>query len=232
MADLTKKHDLVTFLETEQNAARLMESKMIRYIHKQCTASGWLSSSDCHDPSKVGVIMKLEDDQCKVFPEELDPMMMEIICCLDARVALTMASNTTATLFRQISPYQTEIVVQPHGIKIPIVESLDEVLYLASAKKLKGYSCLVRREGIFLVWSNSIENILPHGAESEKLLMETVHFPSFALKKSRLIAPVVGRRLTSASSYDTTVHDSRCFSPISHTSIRNESTARRHNLQR
>jgi hypothetical protein len=221
-----------------------MEVKMIRYIHKQCNVSGWLSSSECQDPSKVGVMMKVAEDEFKIFPEEiqLDPTMIKLISCLNAKVAFTMVSKTTATVFRQISPYQKEIVIQPHGIRIAVVESLDDVIYLASAKKLSGFSCLVRREEVFLVWSNAIENILPHGAESEKLLVETVDFPSFCIENSRLIVLVVwrGRKYTSlhdttsrdticndticndTTCHDTAHNDSRTFLPGSHISTPNE----------
>jgi hypothetical protein len=61
---------------------------------------------------------------------------------------------------------------------VPIVETLEDVIYLATTKKLKGSACVVRREKIILVWSESVENFLPHGAELERVLLETVSFTS------------------------------------------------------
>jgi len=101
-------------------------------------------------------------------------MTIEAINSIDAAIAFTMASEITATLFRQMSPYQSEILVQPQGIRIPIVESFEDVIHLGSNNQIRGYSCIVRREKAILVWSSSVENILPHGAELEKLLLETV----------------------------------------------------------
>jgi hypothetical protein len=122
----------------------------------------------------VGVMIKLAHHQQSIHPPELHPMIIAAVNSIDAAIAFTMASEITGTLFRQMSPYQSEILVQPQGIRIPIVESLDEVIHLASTDQIRGASCIVRSERVILVWSNSVENILPHGAELEKLLMETV----------------------------------------------------------
>jgi len=147
---------------------------MVRYIHKQCESSGWLNRHECPDPSIIGVIIKLAHDQRSIYPPTLHPMTIEAINSIDAAIAFTMASEITATLFRQMSPYQSEILVQPQGIRIPIVESFEDVIHLGSNNQIRGYSCIVRREKVILVWSSSVENILPHGAELEKLLLETV----------------------------------------------------------
>jgi len=124
----------------------------------------------------LGVMIKLVDDQHSIHPPTLHPTVLEAMSLLDIAIAFTMSSEITSTLFRHMSPYQTEILVQPQGIKIPIVESMEDVIYLASTKKMRGASCIVRKERLVLVWSNSVENILPHGAELEKLLLETVSF--------------------------------------------------------
>ena len=147
---------------------------MVRYMYKQCESSGWLNRHDCSDPSTVGVMIKLPHDQHSIHPPTLHSMIIEAVNSVDAAIAFTMASEITATLFRQMSPYQTEILVEPQGIRIPIVESLDNIIQLANTNQIRGSACIVRSERVILVWSNSIENILPHGAELEKLLLETV----------------------------------------------------------
>jgi hypothetical protein len=122
----------------------------------------------------LGVMIKLMDDQHSIHPPALHSMAAEAMNSMDGGVAFTMASDITATLFRQMSPYQSEILVQPQGIRIPIVDSLEDVIYLGTTKKMRGSSCIVRKDKVIVVWSNSVENILPHGAELEKLLLETV----------------------------------------------------------
>lgn len=147
---------------------------MVRYMHKQCEASGWLNLHDCPDPSTIGVVMKLPHNQRSIHPPALHQMTIEAVDSVDAAIAFTMASEITATLFRQMSPYQTEILVEPQGVKIPVVDSMENFIHLANTDQLTGSACIVRSERVILVWSNSVENILPHGAELEKLLTETI----------------------------------------------------------
>lgn len=88
-----------------------------------------------------------------------------------------MSSEITSALIDQISPFQTEIQVQPRGIKINIVRSL---AHLASGKTQvtkKAYMCILREERVVLVWNDSVEGILTHGADVEGLLVGIVNTP-------------------------------------------------------
>lgn len=147
---------------------------MVRYMQKQCENSGWQNRQECPDPSMLGVMIKLLNDQHSVHPPTLNSRAAEAMKSTDGAVMFTMSSDITSTLFRQMSPYQTEILVQPQGIKIPVLDSFEDVIYLGTTNKLKGSSCIVRKDRVILVWSDAVENILPHGAELEKLLLETV----------------------------------------------------------
>jgi hypothetical protein len=115
-------------------------------------------------------------------------MVIETINSIECGIALTLISEITATFFRQMSPFQAEISVQRQNIRIPIVESLEDVIYLATTKRLSGSVCIVRKEKIVLVWTESVESILPHAAEVERLLLETVSFaiqyPDFSFNSS------------------------------------------------
>lgn len=150
--------------------------QMVKYMHRQCESSGWLNSQQCPDPSAVGVMIRRALDQHSIHPPTLNQMMIETIQSIDCGIAFTLTSEITATFFRQMSPFQTEISVQPQNIKIPIVETLEDLIYLATTKRLAGTVCVVRKERIILVWSESVESISPHGAEVERLILETVSF--------------------------------------------------------
>jgi hypothetical protein len=149
---------------------------MVQYMHKQCESAGWLDRHDSPDPSAIGVMMKVGNEELARQPPTLNSMVIAAFESIDASIAFTMSSNITASLFRQMSPYQTEIVLRPQGVKIPIVESLEQAVTLATANKIKGNACIIRNEKIVLVWTNSVDNLLPHGAEIEKLLVETVSY--------------------------------------------------------
>lgn len=144
-------------------------------MHKQCESSGWLNQHECPDPSTLGVMIKLRHNQHSIYPSTLHPMFILAINSIDAAVAFTMVSEVILTLFRQMSPYQSEIPVQQQGIRIPIIESLEEFINLDNCSLMGDYSCVIRRERVVLVWSNAVDNILPHGSEVEKLLSETVN---------------------------------------------------------
>jgi hypothetical protein len=148
---------------------------MVQYMHKQCENSGWLNLHNSPDPSAIGVMIKLGKDELARHPPTLNPTVIAAFEGIDASIAFTMSSDITASLFRQMSPYQTEIVIQPHGILIPVVQSMQQVADLVNANQMRGNACIVRNERIVLVWTDSVENLLPHGAELEKLLIETVY---------------------------------------------------------
>lgn len=147
---------------------------MVQYMHKQCERSGWLSNHDSPEPSSIGVMLKLGSDALVRHPPTLNSTVIAAFESIDASIAFTMSSVITASLFRQLSPYQTDIVIQPQGIIIPVVESLQQVVDSADTSHMRGNACIVKNEKIILVWTDSVENLLPHGAELEKMLMETV----------------------------------------------------------
>lgn len=85
-----------------------------------------------------------------------------------------MSSEITSALLDQIGPFQTELNVAPRGVKINIVQSLR---HLASGKSVvtkKSYVCVLREERMVLVWNDSVEGILIHGADIEGILVGIV----------------------------------------------------------
>ena len=106
----------------------------------------------------------------------MNEQMIIAIRSIGLPVAFTMSSDITSTVFAQISPYQTEIVIQPRGNRIPIVNSLQDVPARCFEIK-QNHACLVREENIVLLWANTVEDTSPHGSDVEQMLMETVrHF--------------------------------------------------------
>lgn len=99
--------------------------------------------------------------------------MMTAISGIGLPVAFTMSSDITSAVFAQVSQYQTEIVIQPRGTRIPVVSSLQEIPQRISEIK-QVYACLVREERIVLLWSNTLEGASPLGSDVEQMLMETV----------------------------------------------------------
>jgi hypothetical protein len=88
-------------------------------------------------------------------------------------VAFTMSSDITSTVFAQISPHQKEIVIQPRGVRIPVINSLKAIPSRAFEIK-QSLVCLVREERIILLCANAMESASSHGSDVEQMLMETV----------------------------------------------------------
>ena len=91
-------------------------------------------------------------------------------------VAFTVASDITSAAFALVSQYQSEIVIQPRGTRIPVVNSLMEVPGRISEIK-QVYACLVKEERIILVFANTIDAANAQGSDTEQMLMETVKHP-------------------------------------------------------
>jgi hypothetical protein len=132
-------------------------------------------------------VIKGSGDQFSSHPPTINPLVIEAVGSLDCEIAFTLSSEITATLFRQMSPLQSEILVEPQNIRIPIVESFEDVIYLATTKRLTASACAIRKERVVFVWSESVENILPHGAEVDRLLLETVIYPLVIPQNSKVL---------------------------------------------
>lgn len=121
----------------------------------------------------LGVAVQRPDDEYTFEPASLENLMMNTIRSVGLPVAFSMSSDITSTVFAQISPYQTELVIQPRGTRIPIVGSLQDIAE-RSFEIRQSMTCLVKEENLVLLWSHTAENAFPHGRDVEQMLMETV----------------------------------------------------------
>lgn len=121
----------------------------------------------------LGVAIQRSDRDYVFEPASMDAHVVAAIRSVGLPVAFSMASSITSSLFSQISPYQTEIIVQPRGTRIPVIASLQDIPTRSFEIK-QAMVCLVLKENIALVWSTNLEGAEPHGADVEHMLMETV----------------------------------------------------------
>lgn len=122
--------------------------------------------------------------------------MMAAMRSIGLPVVFTMSSDITATVFAQISPHQNEIIIQPRGVRFPVVSSL-KVLPSRSFEIKSSLACLLREEKIVLLCANTMEAAVSHGSDVEQMLMETVrltriYFWENMLTLNRSGAPVLG----------------------------------------
>jgi len=118
--------------------------------------------------------VRLPDGNYTTEPQNVDHDFSKALQVLGCKVAFTMSSDITAALFDQITPFQTEVQVQPRGLKLPIINSITELAYGSPAVTKKSYICILRAERCVLVWNDSVEGILVHGTDVEAILVGLV----------------------------------------------------------
>lgn len=128
------------------------------------------------ESSWVGVAVRLSDGSYTTEPPNEDHDLHRVLQLLNCKVAFTMSSDITASLMDQISPFQAELYINPSIIKIEIVGSLAELATGLTNVSRKSYVCIMRQERLALVWNDSVEGILSHGNEVERLLIGIVSY--------------------------------------------------------
>jgi hypothetical protein len=124
----------------------------------------------------LGVAIQRPNNEFNFEPASMDEKIKTAVRIIGLPVAFSMASGITSSLFSQISPYQTEIIIQPRGTRIPVIASLDN-LPARSFEIRQALVCLVMKEKIAVVWANNLESAFPRGSDVEHMLMETVWLP-------------------------------------------------------
>jgi hypothetical protein len=61
-------------------------------------------------------------------------------------------------------------------LQILIVQSLEAITTKTVELDTKAYACLLREERIVMLWSETVEGIIVHGADVEDKLMGNVRF--------------------------------------------------------
>lgn len=100
---------------------------------------------------------------------------------LNAAVAFTMSSEITHALLQQVTPFQTELSLDPRGFVLPIVNSVKDIATGKSPIGHDAYLCLCKQERVVLVWGDTVPGILAHGTDVETRLLGLVwgsHIPS------------------------------------------------------
>jgi hypothetical protein len=123
--------------------------------------------------------MKLPDGSYCTEPPNADNHFYRAMQQLNSKVAFTMSSDITAALMDQITPFQTELQVHPRGIRLQIVQNLAELADGTTGVSKKSYMCILREERLVLIWNDSVEGILTHGADVEGILVGLVSVYSY-----------------------------------------------------
>jgi hypothetical protein len=152
---------------------------MVRHLHRRSLHAKWLEPGEGDDSiftggASLGVALKRPNGTFVTEPADLDPDMIHVMQRIGCKVAFTMSSEITAALFQTITPLQSEVIIQPRNIKVPIVESLATIANGEETVSKDSYLCFLRHERTVLVWNDSVESILAHGTDVESKLLALV----------------------------------------------------------
>jgi hypothetical protein len=138
----------------------------------------WLEESQCQTAKVLGVAVRSSAQEYAFKPVDLEDMAKDAIKSIGFEVAFTMVSDITSTICHQLSPQQSEIVIEQRGVRIPVVESLD-MIPSRSFEFKQSLACIIKNENMVLIYANALESAILCGSEVEKMLMEMVRFPLF-----------------------------------------------------
>ncbi|KUJ09080.1 uncharacterized protein LY89DRAFT_598683 [Mollisia scopiformis] len=163
-------------VSTGSTGSRDRHLLVAKYLYRRCASAKWLQPPEDEDglvdeSSWIGVAVRNPDGNYSTEPPTADHDIYNVLQTLNCKCVFTMSSEITSALLDQVGPFQTELSVAPRGLKINIVQS---IRHLASGKSVvtrKSYVCILREERMVLVWNDSVEGILTHGADIEGILV-------------------------------------------------------------
>jgi len=166
----------------------LTYSQMVKYLHKRCIQHKWLESpseelnvdslSGGPGTPRLGVMLRRSPGSYASEPLNISSELLGAVQRLGAPVAFTMSSEITEILFQQITPLQTEVLLDPLGTVLPVVNSINDIWTGKSSVSQDAFMCACRQERLVLVWSDSAQGLVAHGGDVETKLVGLVRTPS------------------------------------------------------
>jgi hypothetical protein len=153
---------------------------MVKFLFRRCLQSNWLEPAEEDigvvdaGPPNLGVMLRRPDGIYTAEPMFINQDVVKAVERLGVAVAFTMSSEITHALLQQITPFQTELTLDPRGFTLPIVNSAKDLTSRTSPITKDAYICLCRSEKLVLVWGDSVKGILAHGTDIETRLLGLV----------------------------------------------------------
>lgn len=135
---------------------------MVRFLHNRCMEKKWLEefgddNGILPEESALGVAIQSPDgSHYAMEPATVDGDFITALGMLDAKVGLTMSSEVTENLFAQVTPFQIDLQLGPRH-RIPVVNSLEQILSGTVEIEHSAYGCLLREERIVMLWNDTVE---------------------------------------------------------------------------
>lgn len=160
---------------------------MVKFLYRRCSQAKWLEPPEDEygvvdgGAANLGVLLRRPDGVYTAEPLFLNPDLVGAVEKLNVTVAFTMSSEITHALLQQITPFQTELSLDPRGFVLPIASSIKDIISGRLSVPRDAYVCLCKEERMVLVWGDTVPGILAHGTDVETRLLGLVwgsHIPS------------------------------------------------------
>lgn len=160
---------------------------MVKFLYRRCSQAKWLEPPEDEygiiygGVANLGVLLRRTDGIYTAEPLFLNQDLVNAVEKLGVAVAFTMSSEITHALLQQITPFQTELSLDPRGFTLPIVNSVKDIATDKATISRNSYVCLCRQERMVLIWGDTVPGILAHGTDVETKLLGLVwgsHIPS------------------------------------------------------
>ncbi|KAH7031442.1 glycosyl transferase family group 2-domain-containing protein [Microdochium trichocladiopsis] len=106
-----------------------------------------------------------------VWPANTYPELAGACEKLKLTAAFTMRCEVAQHVLEKLKPGQTEMAMGGHDTILPVVESLHELATTDTSVVKRDYACLVRQEGVVLLWAQSMDGLMQHASQMEDTLM-------------------------------------------------------------
>jgi hypothetical protein len=148
-----------------------------KYLWKKCTQQKWLEpfeNDSASRPGSLGVLARRSDGTYTTEPIFLNADVLKAAEKLGVAFAITISSEIIWSLLENhLTPRQTQLTFAS-GLSIPIVKSIRDIGSESCSVTSINFCCFCREENFALVWEDSLEAILSHGAELERVLFQQI----------------------------------------------------------
>src|SRR5437764_12072120 len=106
---------------------------MVKYLYRKCLQSKWFEPAEEEygiidgETSNLGVILRRPNGTYITEPSFINQDLAKAVERLQISIAFTMSSEITHALLQQITPFQTELTLDPRGFVLPIVNSVTDL---------------------------------------------------------------------------------------------------------
>lgn len=155
---------------------------MSQFLYRRLREQRWLEPDPSADAKLVpGLVVRVDGETLQpganryvVEPSSLPYAVVEFATKMDLAAVVTISSDITSYMFAQMNHSNSEILLSPHNITVPVINSLADLRSPDLEVTRRDYCCLVRRERVVLAWASQADQLLLHAADVETKLMGSV----------------------------------------------------------